>query len=59
VEPCQGRVLAVNRRPRLPLDEEGFRGRYPGEVNEYLFDLVGGNFGHQVRETEFPGWEHP
>jgi phosphomannomutase/phosphoglucomutase len=35
------------------------RGRYPAEVNEALFDLVGCNFGRQVREAEFEGWEHP
>ena len=34
-------------------------GRYPAEVNEALLDLAGGNFGRQVREVEFAGWEHP
>jgi phosphomannomutase len=49
----------MNGTARRLQGEDDLRGRYPREVNEALFDLVGSNFGRQVRETEFPGWEHP
>lgn len=57
--PYQGRDPPVNGTPRLPTDEADIRGRYPREVNEALFDLVGSNFGRQVRTAKFPGWAHP
>jgi len=49
----------MNGTARRLQGEDDLRGRYPREGNEALFDLVGSNFGRQVREAEFPGWEHP